>query len=675
MPRDLVLGNGKLLLGFDDRYRLRDLYFPHIGQENHSQGTPSLTGIWVDGKFEWLHTDSWKRAIRYDSDSLTGNHTLENPDLGIRIRIRDGVAPDSRTYVRRFEIEDLSGKPREVRLFLHHAFDIGETALGDTAFADPDTGAVISYKRSRFILTGAAAAGKQAPDAYSIGQRLIRGLEGTWRDAEDGYLDGGTVSQGSVDSTIQVNLQVPANGSSVACSWLACGTTLDEVKRLHQRVMDESVDRILTRTSAHWKLWIRLGLARVKRQMGVHPDDPLTRLYARSLMLARSQIDADGAVLAGNDSDINGFSRDGYCYMWPRDGGLVVSALGEAGYRGIPRKFFNFCARAINPAGYLSHKYNPDGSLGSTWHPSLVNGKPQLPIQEDETAIVVWSLWQHIKSGNDRKELSKWYEPLVKRPADFMLQFRDPVHGLPLPSWDLWEERHGIHLYTCASVFAALTAASALADMTGDTSSAKRYLDGAKQIRAAISTHFLDPATGRFARTIAFNNDDSVTRDMTVDASVHCLFSFGLYPANDPRVVATMEKVRERLTVPTPVGGVARYENDPYQTAGSGIPGNPWVISTLWMADWEIARAQSSADLNRAMPYLEWVDRISSASGILPEQVHPWNGKAMSVAPLTWSHAALVHTIFSLWQRQQELSAPGLHNPAPGIPVRGKELG
>ncbi len=36
MPRDLPLGNGKLLLNFDKHYNLRDIYWPHVGQELHT---------------------------------------------------------------------------------------------------------------------------------------------------------------------------------------------------------------------------------------------------------------------------------------------------------------------------------------------------------------------------------------------------------------------------------------------------------------------------------------------------------------------------------------------------------------------------------------------------------------------------------------------------------------
>jgi len=60
MPRDIPVSNGKLLVCFDSAYRIRDLYFPHVGQENHLSGNESLFGIWVNEQFSWIH-DDWKK--------------------------------------------------------------------------------------------------------------------------------------------------------------------------------------------------------------------------------------------------------------------------------------------------------------------------------------------------------------------------------------------------------------------------------------------------------------------------------------------------------------------------------------------------------------------------------------------------------------------------------------
>ena len=48
MPRDIPLGNGHLLVTFDGHYRIRDFYFPHIGQENHAGSRPFHFGVYLE---------------------------------------------------------------------------------------------------------------------------------------------------------------------------------------------------------------------------------------------------------------------------------------------------------------------------------------------------------------------------------------------------------------------------------------------------------------------------------------------------------------------------------------------------------------------------------------------------------------------------------------------------
>ena len=51
MPRDIPVGNGSLLVNFDAHYQLRDIYWPYVGQENHTAGAPCRFGVWVDNTF------------------------------------------------------------------------------------------------------------------------------------------------------------------------------------------------------------------------------------------------------------------------------------------------------------------------------------------------------------------------------------------------------------------------------------------------------------------------------------------------------------------------------------------------------------------------------------------------------------------------------------------------
>ena len=62
MPRDIPIANGNLLITFDSRYTLRDVYFPYVGLENHTRGQACRFGVWVDGQMSWIHEPSWQKT-------------------------------------------------------------------------------------------------------------------------------------------------------------------------------------------------------------------------------------------------------------------------------------------------------------------------------------------------------------------------------------------------------------------------------------------------------------------------------------------------------------------------------------------------------------------------------------------------------------------------------------
>src|SRR3989440_12498582 len=152
----------------------------------------------------------------------------------------------------------------------------------------------------------------------------------------------------------------------------------------------------------------------------------------------------------------------------------------------------------------------------------------------------------------------------------------------------------------------------------------------------------------RFVRTVSVLPDGTIVKDATIDISLAGIFLFGLLPAGDERVTSTMHAIEQRLSVKTPVGGIARYENDYYFQVSADIanvPGNPWFVATLWLAEHLIAIATTPEDLERPRAYLDWCTQRALPSGILSEQVHPYTGEPLSVSPLTWSHAAFVSAV------------------------------
>ncbi|HEV2235167.1 MAG TPA: glycoside hydrolase family 15 protein, partial [Ktedonobacterales bacterium] len=335
MPRDLPIANGRMLVNFDSAYTVRDIYWPHIGQQNHTMGDPSRTGVWVNGQFAWFGDPGWTRDMRYAPDSLVTSVTLVHAALDLKIECADVVDFDRDIMVRRLRVTNLSSQPREIRLFFHHDWHLWENQGANTALYRPDHRFLVAYKRHCYaIVDGAvgdssigaatpARAGELGVFHWATGKKEFDGQQGTWRDAEDGELSGNPIAQGSVDSCAGFYLGVMAPGQERWCyQWLCLAPTIQGAHKLNEMVRARGPERFITRTEAYWRAWVN-----TKPLAPTDLSAPVEELYRRSLLLVRGQTDRHGAIIAATDADVYTFSADSYAYMWPRDGAIVCSAL------------------------------------------------------------------------------------------------------------------------------------------------------------------------------------------------------------------------------------------------------------------------------------------------------------------------------------------------------------
>ena len=655
MPRSLVVGNGNLFVDFDAGYCLRDLYQPRVGEHNQTLGNPCRTGIWVDGRFSWLDAPDWQRTLGYELDSVVTDVRLSNPALGADVSCCDYVDMARNWLLRRFTVRVPAGA-QAVRLYLHYDWYIGETDIGNTVAFDPRQKAVIAYRGAAYFLVGGQSGAQPGISSWACGKKGGDRL-GTWVDAEDGVLGRNPIEQGAVDCVVELDLgSVAAGAEATAVHWVCSGATYDEVTRFGQDLLlERGEETYYTRTLTYWRAWSEKDHAHIDKALG----EPARRLYRRSLLVARLHADNGGAVIAATDYDITKFARDTYAYMWPRDGALVANALDRAGHEDVTRRFFLFCRDVLLPGGYFAHKYTPSGNLGSSWHPWMdASGRFVAPIQEDETALVLWALWEHYRLHRNLDFAADLYSTLVMPAADWMTGFVDSPAGLPCPSWDLWEERWGVHAWTAGAIAGGLGAAASMAELFGDHPSAERYRAAVKALRAAVDAHLWRPELGRFARRVNVDEAGRVDVDTVLDSSVAGLWRFGLYAPDDERITATMTAVEQQLLNRGETGGIARYSNDYYFQVDPDVavcPGNPWFICTLWVAQWRIATARATADLAPAREVLDWVVAHALPGGLLSEQLHPHSGAPLSVAPLTWSHAEYVITVDEFAHRVAQL--------------------
>jgi GH15 family glucan-1,4-alpha-glucosidase len=284
------------------------------------------------------------------------------------------------------------------------------------------------------------------------------------------------------------------------------------------------------------------------------------------------------------------------------------------------------------------------------------DGHAQPPIQEDETAITLLTLGEHYKVSRDVEYIEDLYNSYIKRAADFLARYRDKKTGLPLPSHDLWEERFGVFTYTASTVFAALETASYFAKLLGKEVASRRWHSVAEEVKRGILAELVRE-DGTILKSLAYDHA-SPEPDLTVDASsFYGLYKFGVLAPEDERLQRGYERVKEALTVGADRVGIARYVGDNYFRVHPTGPGNPWLITTLWLTEYEIKRAASVEDLAAPLRRLQWVRERANRSGLLAEQYDPISLAPISVTPLVWSHAQYAITFLAYTNKLKELHA------------------
>lgn len=641
MARPIVLSNGELHVGINRFGLVHDFYFPYVGLEDHAAGKSLRhhVGVWIDGEISWLDGGEWQFTFRYPHRALIGHTIAKNDRMGILLEFDDVVDANISAFLRNIHVINLREYPREIRLFMHQAFVIGDARSNtDTAQYLPETEAILHYRgRRAFIISGLTDKDQQPFDQYTVGLFGIEGWEGTYRDADDGELSFSPVEHGRVDSTIRFKLNVGAHSSERVHYWIAAGTSMREALYVHRQIREDGLLKRLHQTADWWHNWLAPVLNIASKVTSDHHDS-----FVRSAMIMKSQIDKRGAVIASTDTAMLNYTRDAYAYCWPRDGAYVLWPLIRMGYIDEPRRFFEFCRRGLHPSGYLMHKYRADGALGSSWHP-YVHGDGIIapPIQEDETALVLFVFAQFYQMHPDARLLNEFYHTMITPMANFMASYIDEATGLPKPSYDLWEEVFLTSTYTTAIIHASLLAAADLAEGAKDPDSAVKWRASADDMLTAAHKYLYNDERKMFYKGL-IAKDGEIIYNSTLDlSSFFGSFMYGLFPLGSDELKASAETIEETFGLRNGVVGLPRYEDDQYNRVSSEVTGNWWFIPTLWWAQYclEVGRA------DEAKAILAWVKQHADTTDMLSEQINPLTNVTLSVSPLTWSHAEYMATL------------------------------
>ena len=214
-----------------------------------------------------------------------------------------------------------------------------------------------------------------------------------------------------------------------------------------------------------------------------------------------------------------------------------------------------------------------------------------------------------------------------------MRRWRETDQGI----WEVrGEPRH--FLYSKLMCWVALDRAVVLAETLRATDRVPGWRAAADEVRAAILTQGWDDTAKSF--TQSFGAPD-------LDASNLMIGLVGFLPPDDPRVVATVEAVAERLTDSR--GLVYRYRTESGQNA-DGLAGEEgtFLLCTFWLAQALAAAGQVA----RARAVFERAARYVNDVGLLAEEVDPESGDLLGNFPQAFSHIGLVNAAWAIAQAE-----------------------
>ncbi|MEO8006463.1 MAG: glycoside hydrolase family 15 protein, partial [Betaproteobacteria bacterium] len=331
-----------------------------------------------------------------------------------------------------------------------------------------------------------------------------------------------------------------------------------------------------------------------------------------------------------------------YRYCWLRDATLTLLALMNGGYREEAVSWRNWLVRAVagSPA-QIQIMYSLSGERRLreetlAWLPGFANSAPVRvgnaafqQLQLDVYGEVMDVLHQARRDGMAPVD-AEW-DIQCALLAHLETVWQEPDEGM-------WEVRGPRRHFTYSKILCWVAFDRGIKGV--EDHQLEGPVDRWRAIRDAI--HGDVCRNGYSEQVGAFVQSYGSTE---LDASLLLIASTGFLPWNDRRVVATVESIRQSLTVD---GLVMRYRTDP---AVDGLPAGEGVFlaCSFWLAD--ALCSQGRWDEARAL--FKRLLVLCNDVGLLSEEYDPAAKRHLGNFPQAFSHVALINTAFNLGRRNK----------------------
>ncbi|WP_328934527.1 MULTISPECIES: glycoside hydrolase family 15 protein [unclassified Streptomyces] len=375
-------------------------------------------------------------------------------------------------------------------------------------------------------------------------------------------------------------------------------------------------------------------------------DGPYRDVVVRSLITLKALTyrPTGGIVAAATTSlpeEMGGVRNWDYRYCWLRDSTLTLGALVSAGYHKEAEAWRDWLLRAVagDPAdlqimyGVAGERRLPEFELphlsgfGGSAPVRIGNGAVN-QLQLDVYGEVMDSLWLARRAGlSPKPHMWSLQSVLLDWLRD---QWKQPDEGL-------WEVRGGRRHFVHSKVMVWVAADRAVrtleeyADLSGDLEGWRELRD---EVHRDVCEKGYDPDRNTFTQYYG---------SQELDAALLLIPRFGFLPADDPRVVGTVDAVREALGHD---GFVRRYDTAA-DTPVDGLPGDEgaFLACSFWLVD----ALQMTGRRKEARVLFERLVGLANDVGLLAEEYDPVAGRQLGNFPQAFSHIGLVNTALALF--------------------------
>jgi GH15 family glucan-1,4-alpha-glucosidase len=464
--------------------------------------------------------------------------------------------------------------------------------------------------------------------------------------------DGRTVAVSGPDA-LWLDTSVPGavkDGAVYHCFTIAAGASVTFAlswQPSHARAPEvPDAEAALKQTAAFWETWTDHLVY----------DGPYRDAVVRSLITLKALTHAPtgGIVAAPTTSlpeELGGVRNWDYRYVWLRDSSVTLSALLRTGYRDEAVAWRTWLLYTIggDPEN-VQIMYRLDGRREMperelNWLPGYENSGPVRvgngavdQMQLDVPGEVIETLVLAHKLGVARCENT---ERLILRLVDYVRRhWREPDDSI-------WEVRGGRRHFTYSKImcWVAVDRAVRLAEQGVLVTDIEALVALRAEIHAEVCARAYDKKHNTFTQSYGSNE---------LDASLLLLPQTRFLPADDPRVIGTVDAVRRELA---PDGVlVHRYRTDGQQVGMDGFSGDEgaFLLCSFWLVD----ALALTGRLDEAEDVFEQLLSLRSDLGLLAEEYDPVDRRQVGNYPQAFSMLGLVNSAVLLRELRQKAAMP-----------------